>query len=140
MRVRCLSASPSPEQLAAFGEGYYKNQALGVEPGTTYIVLGLTFHVRSNLYGTNVTVAIDDDEGHLAEVPLCLFEIVDDRASRYWVIRQWEGGADALWPPSFFAEFYHDDLSEGMPEMVSDYERVKRQIETEATAPELRAL
>lgn len=140
MRVKCLSVSPSPEQLAAFGEGYYKNQSFGVQPGTTYTVLGLTFHVRSNLYGTNVTAAIDDNDGRLVEVPLCLFEVVDDRSSRYWVIRRWEDGTVALWPPSFFSEFYHDDLSEGVPEVVSDYERVKRQIETEASVPGLHAL
>lgn len=44
-----------------------------------------------------------------------------------------ESGTVALWPPSFFGEFYRDDLSEGVPEITDDYERVKRQIEAEAT-------
>ena len=118
-----------------FGEGYFKDQSFHVQAGATYTVLGLTFHIRSNLYGTTATVEIADDEGHLATVPLCLFEVVDDRISRHWIIRSWDDGTVALWPRSFFSEFYRDDLSEGMPDVAADYERVKRLIEAEASEP-----
>jgi len=125
---------PSAEQLLVLGQDYYQNQAFHVHAGAAYVVLGLTFHIRSNLYGTAMTVEIQDDYGRLATVPLCLFEIVDEHLSTYWVIRHWTDGTVAMWPPSFFADFYHDDLSEGVAEVVSDYARVKRQIEAEADA------
>ena len=140
MRILCLSSSPSSEQIAAFGEGYFCTQSFHVQPGTTYTVLGLTFYVRSQLYGTGVTAEIADDDGHLVTVPLCLFEIVDGRASRHWVVRAWDDGTTALWPASFFSEFYRDDLSEGVSEATMEYERVRGQIEAETITPDLRLL
>ncbi len=39
-------------------------------------------------------------------------------------MKMWEDGAITLWPPSFYKEFYHDHLSEGVPEVVHDFERI----------------
>jgi len=119
------------------GPDYYRKQAFHIHGDGTYTVLGLTFHIRSNLYGSGVTVQIDDDYGRLASVPLCLFEIVDDRMSSHWVARQWADGTVAMWPPSFFIDFYYDDLSEGVDEIVRDHARVKQELEAEANAQPL---
>lgn len=38
-------------------------------------------------------------------------------------------------PPSFFKDFYYDDLSEGVPEVVADFSRVRALLEAEADEP-----
>jgi hypothetical protein len=76
-------------------------------------------------------VDIASDSGYLYPVPLCLFEVIDGRVSQHWQVRQYEDGDLTLWPPSFYREYYHDDLIEGVPEVVDDFRRVRIQIEDE---------
>jgi hypothetical protein len=41
-------------------------------------------------------------------------------------------GDVCLWPPSFFAEFYHDKLSDGDPEIAKDFQRVYSELAEES--------
>jgi hypothetical protein len=82
-------------------------------------------------FGTGVQIQYIDDDENLAFAPLFLFEITDGRPSMYWVSKFYEDGSFNMQPPSFYNEFYHDDLSEGIPEVYEDYCKVRGLIESE---------
>ncbi|MEM7086259.1 MAG: hypothetical protein AAF489_08765 [Bacteroidota bacterium] len=91
-----------------------------------YLVYGLTFTPNSNyaqIYHNN----------NLISVPMSLFEIIDDRVSKYWVIKQNEEGTIFLWPEEFFKEYFHDDLSEGVSEIVRTFKNVQEKMNLEST-------
>jgi hypothetical protein len=100
--------------------------------GTEYLVLGLTFEFNSSFNGTGPYADIQEDSGHLIRVPLCLFEVTDDRPSKYWRLKIWDDTTVTLRPPSFFAEYY-DDLFEGVPEVVQDFNSMRQLMEAETT-------
>ena len=136
MIVRCKLSYPTEEQIAHLGPEFVRQQAFGIEPGEEYVVLALTVDFGSRHLGLGPWVRIYTRK-HVAHIitsaPLCLFEVVDPRPSRYWELRAPEGATVAtLWPPSFYREYYHDDLSEDVPEVVADFERVVKLLEDEA--------
>lgn len=134
MRVRCVQTALTRNQERDLGTSYRADQDFHVTIGREYVVLGLNFSVNSNVHGTGVWAHLVTDFGNLAWAPLELFEIIDSRVSKYWVARK----ADhvfTLWPESFYREFYHDDLAEGVAEVVMDFNRVRSLLESEASAP-----
>jgi len=130
--VRCVSVLPNEEQAKLLGDNYRPGQmTFGLELGKEYVVFGMS------LFGGMPWVdmasqATFADPGFLHPAPLCLFEIVDGRVSRYWEARQ-HGDRDlVLQPRSFYRDYYHDDLSEGVPEVVEDFARMRALMEAEA--------
>jgi hypothetical protein len=129
MRVRCVSTYPNEEQILRLGKGFYRDQAFHIEVGKDYVVLGLAFSADSGI----PFIALVGKYGKLSHAPLCLFEVTDARVSSYWEVRVMGNGAIVFWPHSFFREFYHDDLSELVPEVVADFDRVRATMEAEAS-------
>jgi hypothetical protein len=97
--------------------------------GKEYIVYGLSI-----LSGTPWIYILNNAETYIYSEPLSLFEIIDSRVSKYWEIRTEDDGTLFFWPHSFFQPYYHDDLSEGIPEVVKDFQRVKELIDAEANS------
>ncbi len=136
MIVKCISQYPTDEQLKDLGPRFFKNRTFHVTVGKEYVVLGLGVAVKPHSCGLGPSVEIVTDYGHLTDNPLCLFQIVDGTASRHWEVRETQAGIITLWPSSFYKEYYHDDLSEGVPEVVEDFKRVRALIEAEAIGRE----
>jgi hypothetical protein len=134
MKVKCILTYPTTEQIQKLGD-FNKNQAFGVTVGKIYLVLALEFYIKLPGFGTGVMIQFLDDDGHIGFAPLFLFDIVDDRSSKYWQARFREDGSLILQPPSFYREYYHDDLSEDLPEVVEDFKRVRALLESEAEKP-----
>lgn len=131
MRVKCISTYPTEEQVQRLGKSFYRNQAFHIEEGKDYVVLGIEFSADSSI----PFISIVGQYGKLNHAPLSLFEVVDARLSRHWEIRVLGNGATVFWPNSFFRDFYHDDLSELVPEVVADFDRVRTRMEAEANEP-----
>lgn len=108
---------------------YYRagKQVFKVIVGREYLVYGMFFQAGVPW------VQLLEEFGYIYPVPLCLFEIVDGRVSKYWKVRYDEKGV-TLWPPSFSREFYLDDLIEGKREILEDFQRVREMIEQEANS------
>jgi len=134
MIVRCVSLYPTEAQIKFLGPGFLRDRSFGLVLEREYVVLGLTVDaaVESNGRGAWVEVLIEPRVPTPVSVPLCLFEIVDSRASRFWEIQLSDNGVVRLWPPSFYHEYYHDDLSNRDPELVKDFWRVYALLESEA--------
>ena len=134
MLVKCVSQRRKGDS----GEADGRNRIwFDVVVGRVYLVLGLTFHTRSPLYGAAVTVEVDTGDGHLLSAPLELFDVVNGTPSKFWRLKCWPDGSAALWPDPFYIEYFHDDLSEGVPRTIELYERVRREIEAEQNRQQL---
>lgn len=131
MKIRCIAEYPSPEQIDQLGKEFYPHQTFGITIGREYLAYGIEFVIASSLYGTGALVNLVSDYNHLSAAPLCLFEITDGRVSRFWECRMSPDGWVTLWPPSFYREFYHDDLAEGVSEVVEDFRSVRAMLESE---------
>src|SRR5882724_4361444 len=133
MKVRCISTYPNEEQMMKIG--LYPGQSFGVTIGKEYLVVGLSFQLNSGIFGTGLCVNVVDDGNYFVTIPLCLFEVLDARASRHWRIHTWEDGNITLWPESFYAPYYVDDHNEDFPEVRADFKKVYSQLEAEAAEP-----
>jgi hypothetical protein len=130
MKVRCIVPYPTQEQIRQLGD-FYENQRFGITEGKEYLALGLHFNINTPGFGTGVAIQIFNDNRHIVFPPLSLFQIIDGRPSRYWVARLLENGSLELQPPSFNQEYYHERLSEYIPEIVEDFEGVYAMLESE---------
>ncbi len=117
MKVRCMATRLDEEQKKQI---YIRENA---DPdydtrfiiGKEYIVLGLRYE-SSESYWTTMLYELRDETGICLSVPTCLFEIVDSRPSIFWRARH-NFPNFTLWPVEFYRPFFHDDLSEGKPEI-----------------------
>jgi hypothetical protein len=123
MLLRCTAKLPTLPQSVRLGR-YFKPgaQEFPVEIGREYLAFGL------RLWGAGVWVDIEVDAGYLVSVPLGLFEVVDAKVSETWTIRLHDDGDVALMPEPFHAEFFHDDLIEGVAAARIAFNEVKRQL------------
>ncbi|WP_306353312.1 hypothetical protein [Flavobacterium sp. '19STA2R22 D10 B1'] len=91
--------------------------------GDEYIVYGLTMQ-KNIMY---VQIYIDNK---LISIPIELFEVIDSRVSRYWLVT-YTNITTRFWPNEFYQEYFHDDLFEEVPETVSKFNDVRNKIENE---------
>lgn len=91
--------------------------------GEEYIVFAITIQKHT----TYIQIYIDKK---LISVPLELFEIIDSRVSKYWLV-SYINSTTRFWPNEFYQEFFHDDLFEEVPEIVLKFNNVKNKIEKE---------
>ena len=134
MIVKCILAYPREDQIRLLGPGFSRNREFGVVIGREYVVLGLSFENSSQAMGNGVwvDVLLELDIPTLISAPLCLFEIIDARASRYWELRVSDLGTITLWPPSFYRESFLEDVSDRATEAVEEFWRIYSRIEADA--------
>lgn len=132
MIVKCVSKYPDDEQLKQLGPKFFKEQDFHVTLGKEYIVFGLSVSGEPGHIGLGLSVEILSDYGNLVGCPVCLFEIVEATASRYWEVCVGGHRIITFWPSSFYGDHYHDRLSDGKPDIVEDFRRVRTLIEFEA--------
>lgn len=129
MKVRCISRSLNEEQcskLRVINPPEYQ-----IVIGGTYLVLGLTMMTDSEPHGGGVHYQILNDYGAIRSIPSLLFEIVDSRCSQFWNAQAHEDGSLMMWPREFFTRYFHDDLSEGIQEIVEIFKDVVKRLSTE---------
>jgi len=131
MIVRCKSVALDREQLALVGKPFSATQAALLELDKEYVVYGLQFETQSLIWGTGVWLQVAAEE-RIAFAPVCLFDVVEGHVSRHWDLRTWEDGSVTLWPPSFYADYYHDDLTAKKKDVVEDFRQVREVLEREA--------
>ena len=116
MRVRCVSDYVTEQQRAALGRRQYQGSlAVGLTVGEEYLVLGLEFVVDPDQFDTGPYVIVLRNHGVPVAYDLCLFEVIDPRASRYWEVRtvQFAGRQIVeLLPPTLFDELSTTDDDE----------------------------
>ena len=133
MIVKCKALRPTPAEAATLGISTRPSEAYSVTLHKTYVVLGLSFlHHDTSHLGRGTALAITDNENYMVHAPLVLFEMVDRRVSAKWICNENALGNLCLYPPSFFEEYYFDDLIEGMPNVVADFRKVYAELSEES--------
>lgn len=126
MKVICLENKLSKDQKKQLGIVEENDFEYPFDIGRTYTVLGM-----SNNLDQSGTIILDMPYFYVFPTPLCLFNIVDDRPSNYWKIKKISEYELTLWPEEFYQEYFHDDLSDGVPEVVILYKQVVERLEKE---------
>ena len=123
----------TPTETQALALGFDKGQRINFEltPGREYAVLGLNFRGSSG-WNKGVVVLLRDDVGRCAFVPICLLKISNAIVPSLWRAKITEETNLCLWPEEFFADFFHDDLSDGVPAVQDVFRRVCEAIEDES--------
>jgi len=129
MRVICRTNELTPKQridldLTSWSGTY------PIEIGKTYTVLGIS--VRANS-GPGIMLDIPADR-YVLPLPLCLFDIVDSRPSRYWQAQKEGDYVLRLQPEAFFIKSFFDKLSELDPEVSAIYRELRARMESEFDA------
>ena len=132
MIVRCLTTEMTPKQRSRLGASFPAERAAKLTADESYLVLGLQYDVGSIIWGTGAWVQLSVEPDRVLFAPLYLFELIDSRPSRLWDTRLWEDGSVTLWPPSFYREYYHDDLAAGDPDVVDDFRQVLAELAEES--------
>jgi hypothetical protein len=127
MRAKCVALEPTIPEQKLLGSKFVPGKTrYPVEIGIEYTVLGVGFWDGVTWFEINASPSA------LVSVPMFLFEITNGRPSRHWQARVSQDGAFTLWPPSFYHEHYHDDLSEGVSEAIEDFSHLRRVLDDEA--------
>lgn len=126
MKAKCIATCLTVEQKTGLSLQESNDPQYPFNIGDIYTVLGI--HTQTGYYaGTMLTIPMR----YAVFAPLCLFEIVDDRPSKYWKIHKHSDDEISLWPEEFYQEYFHDDLTDGVPEVVKIYNRVVERLENE---------
>jgi hypothetical protein len=136
MVVKCRSDKQIEAQAQDIDEQPCNAKTFNLVESREYVVLGLTIFTRpeSDRSGAWVTVLMEPEIPTIIAAPLYMFEVLDPRASQHWEVKVSASGAVRLWPSSFFADYYHDDLSERAPAVVRDFWAVYGLLSEEAKA------
>lgn len=133
MIVKCVRKYPTADDLSFLGPRFLKERVFHVTPGKEYIVFGLSIGIddeSADCKGLWIEYLTDFE--NLITAPICLFEFVESTPSTHWELRVRKNGSVALWPSSFYREYFFEDVSEGVPEVLADFRAVRKIIEAEA--------
>jgi hypothetical protein len=119
MKVKCIA-----ENLGAIK---YR-----ITQGKEYVVLGLSY----TLGNPNINFWIKDDPGnYFVPTPRSLFEIVDPRASCYWVVNiNIDGSMFVLAPEEFLEPLFLDRLTNLEEKYVRVFQTIAENIERESSS------
>ena len=127
MRLKCLKNKLEKEEMIKIGNtvpDFFST----IMPGKEYTVLGLSFVNHSNYM--NGAIARIKFCNMIYDIPLCLFEIIDTRPSKFWQA-QFGNGCLFLWPKEFYRDFFDEDLSNDVPEVLEIFKKVVYMMERE---------
>lgn len=132
MKVRCLNNFLREDQRVAIGLPQGESIKHAITLGSEYIVLGLSVKPPGSRNGSGLFVEIANDWGQCRGISISLFEIVDARCSKYWIVKSREDGTVLLWPEEFYKEYFLDDLIEGEPDACEIFQELVTRMNTEA--------
>ena len=101
MVVRCVKASISGASLNIINNDLQEYLKVGAD----YNVYGIRVSKESNYF-------MIFDDGHLIEVPSQMFEIIEGKASPFWVVDYSESKGTTFWPELFYEDDFFENFSE----------------------------
>lgn len=130
MRLLCISTKLTNEQATkiwARSPQFMNMKDFYLLIGEEYLVYGI--NIRS---GEPWVYILPPLTGYLRPVPLCLFKIIDNTLSKYWLINlDSEGCVEISYPSIIDNPYYIDNLSDSKPETVEDFKKIQELISVE---------
>ena len=131
VKYRTIDDAPAENKRSLFTRDWLYRAGFDTEfasIGDEFIVYGI-YLSEGNLW---YNLAKPPRGSAVIMVLAALFEISDPTISQHWECRVDGSGDFAIWPRSWFEiPFYHDRLSDGDPEVVEDWQKVKRLFDDE---------
>jgi len=119
MRVKCVKASYTPS------DGIVINSDM-----MNYISIGALFWVYGiRVYQGIVYIAVFVDNRHIAEIPLELFEVIEDKVTQEWRFKVWEDGSITFWPDLFYEANFLENFAEWECEEREKFSLLQKKIE-----------
>jgi len=130
MKVKAIYEYPTTEQLIRLGNAFSKEKGqFDIDIDREYTVLGVFFNY--NLLGNDTWIMYKVHEERIGYAPLCLFEVLDNRASQYWKYH-FDRNLHIFEPQEFIDNpYFNDDLTEGFPEVVKIFAELCKKMEAE---------
>lgn len=125
MRVRSADVRNADASLSLDARRYPGRDEHDLVIGQEYLVLGIS------VVNGSVLAELAAEGGFLVPVPMSALQIVSGSPSKYWDARMGDDRVFRLWPVSFYRPFYHSDLADRVPEVVTDFQEVCRRLEVE---------
>lgn len=138
MKIKCIATSLTEQKQDISESNALEQKEWHVELGKEYLVFGMSV-VDSFLGNKNCVLVeiITSPLGYISSTPLSLFEILDSRVSKYWEYRKSNLEGITFWPSLFYQDFFHDDLSDGEPDVVAQFRKLKTLLEAEYPDPSI---
>ena len=131
MRVKCLARELTNEQRKGTDAPALFKPRYQVTIDKIYLVLGISFFVRSSVFGNCCLFTIQDDAGRPVSIPSVMVEITDDRISRFWLAKACDELGLTLWPQEFYKDFFHDRVTDGKQDELGIFKAVIGKLEAE---------
>jgi hypothetical protein len=97
-----------------------------------YLVIGINIYQGAIIYGTGIYVQILNDDKIWAQLPIDLFEIRDKKVSKHWEASKTSESEFSICPREFNKEYFYDDLTEMVPEVVKLFRGIYTKLEEES--------
>lgn len=118
MKIRCVKTSIDKSDRSIINcdmEGY-------LSVGSIFCVYGMRFL-------KNVTYFYIFNNEHLIEIPLELFEVIDNHVPGEWKIKIWMSNEITLWPSLFYEDDFLENFSERETKARKKFEALRDAIE-----------
>jgi hypothetical protein len=134
MRIRCIAKTGAslPESYIAPAKGYKQETEFPLTVGKEYTVYALKEWQGSVWY----YICDDNYMYYPMQNPAPLFEVVDNRMSKYWKFQLSPNGLLKIAFEQWFSDtYFYDKLTEQKEEEVLIFEKVKELMDAEALSP-----
>lgn len=134
MRIRCIANTGAylPESYIAPAKGYKKETEFPLTVGKDYTVYALKEWQGSVWY----YICDDNYMYYPMQNPAPLFEVIDNRMSKYWRFKLYPNGLLKIaFDPWLSDTYFYDKLTNQEEEEVLIFEKVKELMDAEALSP-----
>jgi hypothetical protein len=134
MRIRCIATTGAslPESYIDPAKGYKKETEFPLTVGKDYTVYAIKEWQGSVWY----YICDDNYMYYPMQNPAPLFEVVDNRMSKYWRFKLYPNGLLKIAFEQWFSDiFFYDKLTNQEEEEVLIFEKIKELMDAEALAP-----
>ncbi|WP_032916376.1 hypothetical protein [Leptospira santarosai] len=122
MKVRCIKLKTEKTYQIEHVPNWMSES---MKVGDEYIVFGLEFDLDM------LSIYIFYDERHVVQVPMELFEIIDEKVSSKWKAKLWEDGRFTLWPEMFYEEDFFENFSDWQTDERERFKVLRERMENE---------
>ena len=131
MKIKALFQKPSAKQIEQLGTYFNPKNAFDIELGKEYIVIGMFWGFQESTLGKDIWVMYRVHSERIGFAPLCLFEVIDDRVSKYW--KYYFGYEHHYLQPQELIDnpHFNELLTDGEPEIVKIFADLYKRLETE---------
>lgn len=135
MKIRCIANTGAslPESYIDPMRGYTKELEFPLTVGKEYIVYALYTRQGKIWY----YICDENYTYYPMQNPAPLFEVVDDRVSKYWRVKLSPNGLLEIAFEEWFADpYFYDKLTDQEEAEVLIFEKVKERMDAEALSPQ----